>query len=425
MNFKKIEAIKNSIEFFEDAEFYSMAAKDAVIVKNIENEVLWEVPFALVEGITVFDGKKAKIVGEEIIDDDSDEELIEEDVDAVYGENGKLTDITKEILMEEIDMEMLRDKILSYSFKTKEKSSNYRFEETKETKENKETKESKILSLFSESLNKYEQEKEIFMSNGYMFNENDEIKKEFLVDPIYLTTLYEEKVRNTQKFFSFIENEYAKAMQIVEKVNEAFEDTEIPSNELFEGIDFAQKDDVKNKVLKNLLLIKKKHNLDFSINEMNKIVDGLLEELYPMLEGFDLNHEGKFSVGPSGFSQLASEDPRFPDRSLKFLKVNFNAFNKEDIIKLMEELNYAIAKLSSIGDDPENYKMLFVMRNALDYMSRKDMIDDGVVVNIIKTFNDRYGKDQSANFNDAEKGLPFSPSAYGQKDMMSALSSGI
>jgi hypothetical protein len=422
MNFKKIEAIKNSIEFFEDAEFYSMAAKDAVIVKNIENEVLWEVPFTVMEGVTVFDGKKAKIVGEEIFDDESDEELIEEDVDAFYGENGKLTDIAKEILMEEIDMNMLRDKILSYSFKTKEKSSNYRFEEVTGTKTE---KESKILSLFSESLSKYEKEKEIFMANGYMFNENDEIKKEFLVDPIYLTTLYEEKVRNTQKFFSFIENEYAKAMQIVEKVNEAFEDTEIPSNELFEGIDFAQKDDVKNKVLKNLLLIKKKHNLDFSINEMNKKVDGLLEELYPMLEGFDLNHEGKFSVGPSGFSQLASEDPRFPDRSLKFLKVNFNAFNKEDIIKLMEELNYAIAKLSSIGDDPENYKMLFVMRNALDYMSRKDMIDDGVVVNIIKTFNDRYGKDQSANFNDAEKGLPFSPSAYGQKDMMSALSSGI
>jgi uncharacterized protein YqgV (UPF0045/DUF77 family) len=422
MDFKKIEAIKNSIEFFEDAEFYSMAAKDAVIVKNIENEVLWEVPFTLVEGITVFDGKKAKIVGEEIIDDDSDEELIEEDVDVVYGENGKLTDITKEILMEEIDMNMLRDKILNYSFKTKEKSSNYRFEEVNEVRQE---KESKILSLFSESLSKYEKEKEIFMANGYMFNENEEIKKEFMVDPVYLTTLYEEKVKNSQKFFTFIEHEYSKAMSIVNKVNEAFEDTEIPANELFEGIDFTKKEDVKNKILKNLLVIKKKHNLDFSINEMNKKVDGLLSELYPLLEAFDLNHEGKFSVGPSGFSQLASEDPRFPDRSLKFLKVNFNAFNREDIIKLMEELNYAIAKLSSIGDDPENYKMLFVMRNALDYMSRKDMIDDGVVVNIIKTFNDRYGKDQSANFNDAEKGLPFSPSAYGQKDMMSALSSGI
>ena len=100
MNFKKIETIKNSIEFFEDAEFYSMAAKDAVIVKNIENEVLWEVPFTLVEGVTVFDGKKAKIVGEESADDESDEELIEESADAVYGENGKLTDIAKEILTE-------------------------------------------------------------------------------------------------------------------------------------------------------------------------------------------------------------------------------------------------------------------------------------------------------------------------------------
>ena len=421
MNFKKIEKIKNSIEFFEDAEFYSMAAKDAVIVKNIENEVLWEVPFTTVEGVTVFDGKKAKIVGEEM-EDDSDEELIEEDVDAVYGVNGKLTDITKEILMEEIDMDILRDKILSYQFKTMEKNSNYRFEEAIKTEEK---TESKVIKLFAESLEKYEKEKEVFMSNGYMFNENEEIKKEFLVDPIYLTTIYEEKIKNTQKFFTFIENEYSKAMQVVEKVNEAFEDTEIPANELFEGIDFANKDDIKTKVLKNLLVIKKKHGLNFSINEMNKKADSLLEELYPMLEAFDTRTEGKFSMGTAGFSQLASEDPRFPDRSLKFLKINFNAFNKEDILKLMEELNYAISKLSSAGDDPENYKMLFVMRNALDYMSRKDMIDDGVVVNIIKSFNDRYGKDQSAEFNDMEQGMPFSPSAYGQNNLMSAISGGI
>jgi len=418
MDFKKIEAIKNSIEFFEDAEFYSMAAKDAVIVKNIENEVLWEVPFTVMEGVTVFDGKKAKIVGEESIDDESDEELIEESTDAFYGENGKLTDIAKEILTEEIDMEMLRNKILSYSFKAKEKSSNYRFEESSEKSTQ---KESKILSLFSESLSKYEKEKEAFMANGYMFNENDEIKKEFMIDPVYLTTLYEDKINNSKKFFSFIENEYSKAMEIVGKVNEAFENTEIPANELFEGIDFANKNNIKTKILKNLLVIKKKHNLDFSINEMNKKVDGLLEELYPMLEAFDTNTEGKFSMGSAGFSQLASEDPRFPDRNLKFLKVNFNSFNKEDIIKLMEELNYAISKLSSAGDDPENYRMLFVMRNALDYMQRKDMIDDSVIVNIIKTFNDRYGKDNSASFNDAEKGMAFSPSAYGRNDVFSSL----
>ena len=421
MNFKKIEKIKNSIEFFEDAEFYSMAAKDAVIVKNIENEVLWEVPFTIVEDVMVFDGKKAKIVGEEM-EDDSDEELIEEEVDAFYGVNGKLTDITKEILMEEIDMDMLRDKILSYQFKTMEKKSNYTFEEAVKPEEK---KESKVAQMFAESLEKYEKEKETFMSNGYMFNENEEIKKEFIVDPIYLTTLYEEKIKNSQKFFTFIENEYSKAMSIVEKVNQAFEKTEIPANELFEGIDFANKNDIKTKVLKNLLVIKKKHGLNFSINEMNKKVDGLLEELYPMLEAFDAHAEGKFSMGTAGFSQLATEDPRFPDRNLKFLKINFNAFNKEDILKLMEELNYAIAKLSSIEQDPDSYRMLFVMRNALDYMCRKDMIDDGIVVNIIKTFNDKYGKDQSADFNDAEKGLPFSPSAYGQNNLMSAISGGM
>ena len=168
MNFKKIEKIKNSIEFFEDAEFYSMAAKDAVIVKNIENEVLWEVPFTTVEGVTVFDGKKAKIVGE-AMEDDSDEELIEEDVDAVYGVNGKLTDITKEILMEEIDMDILRDKILSYQFKAVEKSSNYRFEEAIKTEEK---TESKVIKLFAESLEKYEKEKEALLKQAKQYLEN-------------------------------------------------------------------------------------------------------------------------------------------------------------------------------------------------------------------------------------------------------------
>jgi hypothetical protein len=71
MNFKKIENIKNSIEFFEDAEFYSMASKDKVIVKNVNNEVLWELPFTMVENVMVFDGKAAKIVGEDIFDDEN------------------------------------------------------------------------------------------------------------------------------------------------------------------------------------------------------------------------------------------------------------------------------------------------------------------------------------------------------------------
>lgn len=421
MNFKKIETIKNSIEFFEDAEFYSMSGKDSVIVKNINNDTLWKVPFTVVEDVMLFDGKKSVLVGEENVDDESDEELLEEDADAVFGQNGNLVDISKQIFSEEIDLDILKEKILAYQFKANKISNNYDINESKSEKQT----EKSIGYLFEDKLNLYEKEKENFLNNGYMFDENEEIKKEFLVDPIYLVTLYEEKTKKTSEFFSFIDNEYSQARKIVDRVNEAFEDTEIPANELFESVDFTDKNSIKTKIVKNLLVIKKKHGLNFSINEMSKKVDSLLEELYPIIEAFDTSTEGKFSMGPAGFSQLASEDPRFPDRNLKFLKVNFNTFSKEDLIKLMEELNYAISKLSSAGDDIENYKMLFVMRNALDYMIRKSMIDDGVVVNIIKTFNDKYGKDQSADFNDSEKGMPFSPSAYGQNNLMSAISGGM
>lgn len=421
MNFRKIENIKNSIEFFEDAEFYSMAAKDKVIVKNVNNEILWEVPFTMVEDVMVFDGRAAKIVGEDIFDDESDEEMIEESADAAYGYVGKLNDITKMILNEEIDMDILKEKILSYQFKIDKKSNNHRYEESEETKKE-EAKNHRIISMFESHLRAYEIEKQNFLNNGYFFNENDEIKKEFIVDPIYLTTIYENKINNANKFFTFIENEYANAMKVVEKVNEAFKNTDLPVNELFEGIDFTDKNNIKTKVVKNLLLIKKKNNLNYSINEMTKKVDLLLAELYPMLEEFDTNEEGKFTNATAGFSQLASGDPRFPDRNLKFLKVNFGVFNRDDVMKIMEELNFAIGRLYNEGIDTDKYKSLFVMRNALDYMVRKNMVDDGLVVNVIKTFNDRYGVDNAKDFNDAEKGLPFSPSVYGQSNSAGALS---
>lgn len=423
MNFRKIENIKNSIEFFEDAEFYSMAAKDKVIVKNVNNEILWEVPFTMTEGVMVFDGRAAKIVGEDIFDDESDEEMIEEDVDAAYGTN-KLSDITKMVLNEEIDMDILKEKILSYQFKMEKRSNNYEnnysYEENKKEEKSKNTK---IYSLFKKQIVKYEEEKEKFLNNGYLFNENDEIKKEFIVDPVHLTTLYEEKIENSNKFFTFIEHEYANAMAVVEKVNQAFKDTKIPTNELFENIDFTDKDNIKTKVVKNLLMIKKKHGLTFSLNEMTKKVDNLLEKLYPMLEEIDTNGEGKFSNATAGLSQLATGDPRFPDRNLKFLKIGFGVFSRDDVMKLAEELNLAINTLYNQEEDPENYRMLFVMRNALDYMIRKNMIDDNIVINIIKTFNDRYGTDSNQGFNDAEKGIPFSPSVYGMKNVSQAISS--
>ena len=422
MNFKKIENIKNSIEFFEDAEFYSMASKDKVIVKNVNNEILWEVPFTMVESVMVFDGKTARIVGEDIFDDESDEEMIEEDVDAAYGANGKLKDITKMILNEEIDIDILKEKIMSYQFKAEKTSNNYQsYEEN--VKENKKENKTKIYSLFSEQISKYENEKENFLNNGYLFNENDEIKKEFIVDPVYLTTLYEEKIENTNKFFTFIEHEYAHAMEVVEKVNNSFKGTDIPTNELFEGIDFTDKDNIKTKIVKNLLVIKKKHNLSYSLNEMTKKVDKLLSELYPMLEEFENQGEEKFTNASAGLSQLATGDPRFPDRSLRFLKINFGTFNRDDVMKLLEELNLAINTLYNQEEDPENFRMLFVMRNALDYMVRKNMIDDNIVINIIKTFNDRYGTDNRKDFNDGEMGVPFSPSVYGMKTVSQAITS--
>lgn len=423
MNFRKIENIKNSIEFFEDAEFYSMAAKDKVIVKNVNNEILWEVPFTMTEGVMVFDGRAAKIVGEDIFDDESDEEMIEEVVDAAYGSD-KLSDITKMVLNEEIDMDILKEKILSYQFKMEKRSNNYENNYSyEENKKEEKTKNTKIYSLFKKQIAKYEEEKEKFLNNGYLFNENDEIKKEFIVDPVYLTTLYEEKIENSNKFFTFIEHEYGNAMAVVEKVNQAFKDTEIPTNELFENIDFTDKDNIKTKVVKNLLMIKKKHGLTFSLNEMTKKVDNLLEKLYPMLEEIDTNGEGKFSNATAGLSQLATGDPRFPDRNLKFLKIGFGVFSRDDVMKLAEELNLAINTLYNQEEDPENYRMLFVMRNALDYMIRKNMIDDNIVINIIKTFNGRYGTDSNQGFNDAEKGIPFSPSVYGMKNVSQAISS--
>jgi hypothetical protein len=424
MNFRKIENIKNSIEFFEDAEFYSMASKDKVIVKNVNNEILWEVPFTMIENVMAFDGKNARIVGEDVFDDESDEEMIEENNDAVYGED-KLPTITKMVLNEEIDMDILKEKILSYHFKTDKKSNNYNYSENEEIEKKEDVSEKNYFSFLNENITEYEKVKESFLKNGYMFNENDEIKREFIVDPVYLTTLYEEKMQKTNQFFAFIEHEYSHAMKVVEKVNETFKDTEIPANELFEGIDFTNKDNLKVKITKNLLVIKKKHNLDFSINEMNKRVDGLLKELYPMLEEFEMNGEEKFTNASAGLSQLATGDPRFPDRSLKFLKINFGTFNRDDIMKLMEELNLAINTLYNQEEEPDSYKMLFVMRNAVDYMIRKNMIDDGVVFNIIKTFNDKYGKDNSASFNNAETGLPFSPSVYGQKGIMSSVTSDV
>jgi hypothetical protein len=422
MNFKKIENIKNSIEFFEDAEFYSMASKDKVIVKNVNNEVLWEVPFTMIENAMVFDGKQARIVGEDIFDDESDEEMIEEDVDAAYGQVGKLNDITKMILNEEIDMDILKEKIMSYQFKTEKTSNNYQsYEEN--VKENKKENKTKIYSLFSEQISKYEKEKQNFLNNGYLFNENDEIKKNFIVDPVYLTTLYEEKIEKTNKFFTFIENEYAHAMKVVEKVNSAFKGTDLPTNELFEGIDFTEKDNIKTKIVKNLLVIKKKHNLSYSLNEMTKKVDKLLSELYPMLEEFEMNGEEKFTNASAGLSQLATGDPRFPDRGLRFLKINFGSFNRDDVMKLMEELNLAINTLYNQEEDAESYRMLFVMRNSIDYMIRKNVIDDNVVMNVITTFNSKYGTDNKSKFNDAEKGLPFSPSVYGMKNMMPSVAS--
>lgn len=360
----KIEKIKNSIDTFNDAEFFTFGEeKNQVIIKNTNDNSLWAINYIEAEETIIFDTEKAEKIQE---GEPSAKEQYQESV------NGLMTSL-KGIF--EDDSEKALESIKGYiktlphavpTFESEEQEPEEKFEGTH-------------LTALAENVNAFYQAKKDFGQLGYLF-ESSEIKKGKIFDPLLLVNVLDSKNKSRE---SFIENVQL-IVSFKEKLATIFENEDIASF-------ISAKMDLKNpkvSIPKALVLVKKKFEEDFNIVDLQKEVFAAYNEVF---EGSNIQSfmEGGGSNSmevPAPF--IYNQVPAMP--AFRFLKFRTGAFNEDSLNTLQKELQSVMGRYSELNSD--ELKMINEMTTKVNYMQMTGQIDDQLVVSIIEEFNKAFKK---------------------------------
>jgi hypothetical protein len=94
-----------------------------------------------------------------------------------------------------------------------------------------------------------------------------------------------------------------------------------------------------------------------------------------------------------------------------FFKFKVGAYSQDDVKRMINEMDFY---MSCIGDhDEESLHDISNSKMILEYMYHSGQINDHLLDEMIRTFNGKYAKDQSAEYNDPTKRL-----AWQNRDQM-------
>ena len=371
MNIELVNKLKNSVNFFDDAEFVSLVSENEVLIRNTANGAEWLVPFEINEsGILLYKGAEAECITE------ADDEYSEE---TKHNKNVRSVMEAITSIFENKDEGIEKLSTLIKTLPLIEKTEEVVSEEVAQP-------ELTYFKEFEDRLEEYNSLYEEFMLNGKVFDEDGDIRLEDFYEASVYKKPYEDKAEKAETFLESLET----YKTFCEEVQATFE--EDVAKVIIESIDFTKP---KNKfnmlVAKNLVQFKQDTLSDINILDESKKAVSIFEETLGQLDGETL------------ITEMTATDMRESYYANRFTRFNIGIFKREDLVKINEELTAAMT--SSDIDTPEDMHYINDLKMKIEYMERANQIDDELVVNIINEFNTRFGKDKSAQYRDDRKSL--------------------
>lgn len=391
-NYNDLKLIEESINTFDDTEFISILNDKELIIKNASSENVYKVGY--------------KIVNEDIIIDTREFELVQENEKDINDLNIKDKDVRdsikkgiKNFLNEsnEEPIEQLNELLTNISFSKRKKSEEQIIKESKETIESKydsfNEDERKVISSivekFGKQIAKYDVIFEEFKKNGKLFEDNGDIKEGVFMSPKRIIDLYSEKIKS----FSELATGIDEVNTIIDTITEQLDlDEDLVSN-IFEGVDFLNKEQYAMDLTKNIVAFKKQYDEDINVSEFLKLAKNLYTENISTDELTGKEFFESYDKKLTNLIEVYSEnlnDYKGPVSSLNFLRYNTGLFNQDAVRALKNDFDNVMKRVMSFTE--EDLTVINNMRDTIEYMDRTGNINDEQIVKIISLFNERYGK---------------------------------
>jgi hypothetical protein len=380
MNYKDFKKIKERLEVFEDASFFSFQGDDSIIIESPSRD-LWSVPFSYKNDQLTLFGENAELVEKKM-------DIVEETIN--------VTNINQMILEAASDkddetyyegLERLVDAFLFERKKSKTKKQKEMWSESAEDIELDIEQEDTSVSLWEDlddvsknftyqfieswedKLQEVKQGFQNLFSVGFLFDNKNQFKSQTIYDPMMILEQYKEKRNKVDAFLenlSSLDEWYLKAEELG------------VIKESLDGISPLEKD-WKTKLLKNLVLQKRK-GMEIPIHETLSELENLSKEV---IEESDMT----MNIGLDTQKVPGSYNG---ENQMNFLKVN-GVFTITDMERLISDFTRAMATYQASGLDRETVAKVSHYKDVADKMYRTNIIDDEKIGNMISDINTTFG----------------------------------
>jgi tetratricopeptide (TPR) repeat protein len=365
MSYDKVVTIKNEIEKFKDAKFYSLVGEDTVIIRNAKTNALYEVPYEETENGYLFKGEQALMVEEkhpsQLDEFKQNSETLKKAINVIFTEEVDY-DVAIHILDQVIQDLPAVDPAL---FATAEK------EEVAETYE----------GILAEKVNEYKKAEKEYNGSNIIFDEEDNMIEK---------TFGSSAVIEIEKELDAEIAEYKESIEAFKELKKALsEKLQKPELEKYILENLMEKENVKMAIPKVLVQAKQVIAEEFNAVDATRSIISVFEDLTPALKMDKIYN----------YAQNNRERPTF-------LKFKMGVFTVEDAMTLYEELDQVLTKLGELDDE----EMMYVanQKAIVEYMMRTRKISDRVMMEVIESFNKK--------FNNKEAEDAYTQSEFGWKD---------
>ena len=383
MNYKEFKRIKERLEVFEDAIFYSFQGSDAIILESPDRD-FWSVPFSFENDQLTLYGKKAQLVEEKIkIDEESNSvsrisELILEsasnrDEDNYYEGLEKLVEAFMFERKKNKSKDAISEDVLSIEV-DEDEDEDYNESLWEELNESAQNFTVKFMESWEGKVKQIKKDFNKLFAFGFLFDENNNFKRETILDPIMVLETYKNK---KEKVDTFLES--------IKSLDEWYYKAEELGilKESLDGV-FPLDKDWKTKLIKNLVL-QKRNGVEIPISET-------LSELEDFTKDFLLESDMTMNIGLNSNQVPGSYNG---ENQMNFLKVN-GVFTITDMEKLVSDFTRAMATYQTSGLNREQLSKVSHYKDVADKMYRTNMIDDETVSNMITDFNTTFGPNRDS-----------------------------
>jgi hypothetical protein len=383
MNYKEFKRIKQRLEVFEDAIFYSFQGSDAIILESPDRD-FWSVPFSFENDQLTLYGKKAQLVEEKIkIDEESNSvsrisELILEsasnrDEDNYYEGLEKLVEAFMFERKKNKSKDTISEDVLSIEV-DEDEDEDYNESLWEELNESAQNFTVKFMESWEGKVKQIKKDFNKLFAFGFLFDENNNFKRETILDPIIVLETYKNK---KEKVDTFLES--------IKSLDEWYYKAEELGilKESLDGV-FPLDKDWKTKLIKNLVL-QKRNGVEIPISET-------LSELEDFTKDFLLESDMTMNIGLNSNQVPGSHNG---ENQMNFLKVN-GVFTITDMEKLVSDFTRAMATYQTSGLNREQLSKVSHYKDIADKMYRTNMIDDETVSNMITDFNTTFGPNRDS-----------------------------